>query len=287
MQFRIFHRLQAHPLTTAVSLLAAGLVVPPAFSQKLLQNPEPAIASTQSLPAERASTRGLPDAPTAASDSATTSFASAPPDPTRNFSSSAIAATAPATTPVPEATPADRHIQPGQSAPLLTARDKVRMGLRGIVSPFAITGWFTAAGYEQLSNSSPNWGTDRGAFGQRLGTGAVRASTEGLLSNSVMAPLLHEDPRYYRLGSGHNPLARFTYAITRPVITRTDSGRAFPNLALMGGNLAGSILTNAYYPAQNRGGRRTIATFSGSLGGSAFGSLVTEFLGGYFTRLTR
>jgi hypothetical protein len=160
------------------------------------------------------------------------------------------------------------------------------MGLRGVVSPFAITGWFTAAGYEQLANTSPSWGTDSGAFGQRLGTGALRATTEGLLSNSAMAPLLREDPRYYRLGSGHNSLARFTYAITRPLVTRTDSGRAFPNFALMSGNLAGSVLTNAYYPQRNRGASRTVITFAGSLGGSAFGNLVTEFLGGYFTRLT-
>lgn len=182
---------------------------------------------------------------------------------------------------LPEAPRTERHIQPGQPAPQLTPGDKAVMGLRGAFSPFAAAGWITAAGYEQLTNYAPNWGTDRGAFSQRLGTSVVRATTEGLLSNSVMAPLLHEDPRYYRLGRSHNPLTRFAYAITRPLITRTDIGQPFPNLALMGGNLAGSALTNAYYPQQNRSARQTLTTFGGSLCGSALGDTVSEFFGGF------
>jgi hypothetical protein len=161
------------------------------------------------------------------------------------------------------------------------------MGARGVISPFAVVGWFAAAGYEQGANTSPNWGTDRGAFGQRLGTGALRATTEGLLSNSFMAPMLHEDPRYYRLGPSHNVAVRAVYAITRPLLTRTDSGRLSPNLSLLSGNLEGSALTNLYYPQQNRGAKHTFATFAGSLKGSAFGDFFTEFFGGYFTRLTR
>jgi hypothetical protein len=161
------------------------------------------------------------------------------------------------------------------------------MGARGVVSPFAIVGWFAAAGYEQGTKISPNWGTDRGAFGQRLGTGALRATTEGLLSNAVMAPVLDEDPRYYRLGPSHKVAARLAYAITRPLLTRTDSGRTTVNLSLLSGNLEGSALTNLYYPQQNRGGKQTFETFAGSLGGSAFGNLFTEFFGGYFLRLTR
>jgi hypothetical protein len=153
------------------------------------------------------------------------------------------------------------------------------MGLKGVISPFSGAGWLAAAGYEQLTNGSPNWGTDRGAFGERLGSAAIRATTEGVLSNSVMASLTHEDPRYYRLGPGHNLLIRVAYAATRPLITRTDSGRTMPNFALMGGNLAGSALTNLYYPQSNRGVEQTLATFGSGLGGSAAGDCIAEFFG--------
>jgi hypothetical protein len=150
----------------------------------------------------------------------------------------------------------------------------------GSLSPFAATGWIFAAGYEQLTNTAPNWGTDRGAFGVRLGDAAIRATTEDFLSDGVMAPLFHLDPRYYRLGRRHKPLARVLYAATRPLITRTDSGRTVPNFSLMAGNLAGSALTNLYYPQQNRGVAQTFATFGSGLGGSAVGFGIAEFFGG-------
>ncbi len=180
---------------------------------------------------------------------------------------------------IPEAGIRQHDIDPGQLAPPLTAGDKVAMGLRGTFSLFAAGGWIFASGYEQLSNGAPNWGTDRGAFGQRLGSAALRGSSEDLLRGSVMMPLLHQDPRYYRLGPGHNPLARALYAATRPLISRTDGGRATPNFALFAGNLAGAALTNAYCPPANRSVHQTFATFGSGLGGAAIGDAVAEFFG--------
>lgn len=203
--------------------------------------------------------------------------------PTKDFSSSAVnpdQSNAVASTTLPEAPRTQRYPRPGQPAPVLTAGDKVQLARTGTLSPFAATGWIFAAGYEQLTNTAPNWGNDRGAFGLRLGDAAIRATTEDFLSDGVLAPLLHLDPRYYRLGHGHKALARVLYAATRPIITRTDGGRTVPNFSLMGGNLAGSALTNLYYPSQNRSVAQTFATFGSGLGGSAVGFGIAEFFGG-------
>jgi hypothetical protein len=179
--------------------------------------------------------------------------------------------------PMPQASPTQKYIAPGQSAPILTANDKVLLGLRDAFSPFAASGWFATAGYEQLLNGSPNYGTDRGAFGQRLGASAIRNACEGIFTDSVMSPLLREDPRYYRLGPAHNFFVRLIYAGTRPLITRTDRGNVSPNLALLSGTLGGSALTNLYYPQPNRGPSQTMETFGSSIGGSALGDVVSEF----------
>jgi len=179
----------------------------------------------------------------------------------------------------PEASHTTKFIEPGQDAPVLTTGDKVALGLRDAVSPFAIVGWFASAGYEQALNGSPNYGTDRGAFGQRLGAAALRDISEGIFSDSVMSVAFHEDPRYYRMGPSHNFFVRLAYAGTRPILSRTDSGHGTPNLALLTGTLAGSALASAYYPATNRGAAQTFATFGGSLGGSAIGDVVGEFFG--------
>lgn len=106
-----------------------------------------------------------------------------------------------------------------------------------------------------------------------------RDSSEGIFTDAIMASVLHEDPRYYKMGPGHNFFKRAVYAVTRPLITRTDGGRTTVNIALLSGNLAGSALTQAYYPPVNRGFSQTMQTFGGSIGGSAVGFVVSEFLG--------
>jgi hypothetical protein len=179
----------------------------------------------------------------------------------------------------PEASRTQKTIEPGQVAPTLTASDKALLGIKNAFSPVSAAGWILSAGYEHLFNSSPNYGTDRGAFGQRLGAAAIRGSSEDIFSQSVMANFFREDPRYYRMGSGHNFFVRVAYAATRPLITRTDGGRTSPNLALMAGNFGGAALTNLYYPQVNRSMEQTVETFGGSLGGTALGDAVSEFSG--------
>jgi hypothetical protein len=136
-----------------------------------------------------------------------------------------------------------------------------------------------------VTNGSPNYGTDRGAFGRRLGDAVIRDTSEDILSDSVMSPLFREDPRYYRLGPSHNFFARLVYAGTRPLITRSDSGHASLNLALLSGTLGGSALTNLYYPQANRGAVQTLETFDGSIAASALGDIVSEFYGDLMQRI--
>jgi hypothetical protein len=169
-------------------------------------------------------------------------------------------------------------VNPGEVAQPMPVRDKVLGGLASSVSLFSATGWLAAAGWEQLLNSSPNYGTDSGAFGQRLGAAAIRGVSEGVFSNSLFAPLFHEDPRYYVMGKGHPFFKRLVYAGTRAIITRTDSGHTTPNFSLLAGNAAGSALTIPYYPAQNTSFKEVAETFGGSIGGSALGFVVDEFI---------
>lgn len=171
-----------------------------------------------------------------------------------------------------------KYIEPDESAPRLTARDKVILGLKDAVSPFSLTAWVSSAAYEQVFDNSPNYGQTGEGFAKRVGASALRDFTEGTFGDSVLAPLLHEDPRYYRMGKGHPFLKRVVYAGTRGLITRTDGGHMTPNFANTGGNLAGAFLTDAYYPARNTTFSETMETFGSSVGGSAFGFTVSEFL---------
>ena len=167
-------------------------------------------------------------------------------------------------------------ILPDEIADPMTAHDKVSAGLKNSVS--SATGSLAAAGWVQLTDGSPNYGTDSGAFGQRLGAEAIRGTSNSLFSHSVFAPIFHEDPRYYVMGPGHPFLKRLVYAGTRVLIARTDSGHSTPNFALFAGNAASSALTVTYYPAKNTTFSGVAETFGGSLGGSALGFVVDEFM---------
>jgi hypothetical protein len=168
-------------------------------------------------------------------------------------------------------------IFPNERAQPLNNQQKFVMGMKESATFFSVTGWLASAGWGQLTNGSPNYGTDRGAYGMRLGVAAIRNTSENIFGDALLAPLLHEDPRYYVMGNDRNFFRRLLYAGTRVLVTRTDSGKATPNLSLLGGNLAGSALTNAYYPELNQGFKQTATTFGGSIGGSAIGFIVSEF----------
>jgi hypothetical protein len=187
--------------------------------------------------------------------------------------------------PIKPAGPFDKYIDPGQPAPRLGAGDKILLGMRDATSPVSVGAWVVIAGYEQAVNGKPHYGTNRVAFAQRFGASAARDTSEDIFGESILAPILHEDPRYYILGHGNSPVHRFTYAVTRALITRTNDGGRTVNFSQIGGNLAGAALTQAYYPPADKGVVKTIEIFGGSEAGSALGFVVSEFFSGLYEKV--
>jgi hypothetical protein len=171
-----------------------------------------------------------------------------------------------------------RYIRPDEIAQTLTPRQRLILGFHQPLSPFFLLTIVSAAGYEQAVNGSPNYGSNFPAFGQRLGAAAIRNASQSIFADSLMAPLLHEDPRYYIMGDRHNAVVRTAYAISRVLVTRKDEGGATANYALFAGYAGAAGLTNAYYPAVNVGFRPTARSFEGSLIGVGLGNIVREFL---------
>jgi hypothetical protein len=211
----------------------------------------------------------LPDAPGMSSSSSAYTFAAAPHS-TADFSFDSAPSTS-------EPVRITKYVSPGTHAPSLSAGDKILLGFRGAVYPIPALGWLGSAAFSQGLDHSPNYGTDTKAFFQRLGAAAARNSSEGIISDSIMATVLHEDPRYYKMGKGHSFVKRLGNAVEHVVLTRTDDGVQTINYSLISGNLAGSALTNAYYPPRNRSFGSTMTTFALSLSGSALGFTVAEF----------
>jgi hypothetical protein len=238
-----------------------------------------AAAATPSVFAETAQPR-LPDASAISSSSAAASLPDAPgavaPAP-YEFAPFAAFAQPTARTggnPAPKYT---KYIPADETGVTITAGDKVVIGLRDLVSPLNFIAMIASAGYEQATNGSPNYGTNSTAFGKRFGAAVVRESSQGLFTDSVFAPILHMDPRYYTQGPDHSFIHRTVYAVTRVLVSKTDSGRTTINAPLLLGYAASTGLNNAYYPQINRNFKDTASEYGGSLGGAAIGFFVSEF----------
>ena len=228
--------------------------------------PDAFLAKLSPAPPSTTASDSLPDAPsTVARDSGLVAVPQA-------------GATAPGHKYPKASSPTDVAVLPGQIVPHQTVRDKLVGAVRNSVSPYSVSGELLSAGYSHLTDGSPNYGTNSIAFAQRFGASVARGTSQKLFTYGAMASILREDPRFYQMGSGHPVLRRVTYAATRPLITRTDSGKRTPNFALLSGYLGAAALTKVYYPQPNQGFSQTLQTYGGSVGGAALGFITSEFL---------
>ena len=181
---------------------------------------------------------------------------------------------------VPQAPRYAMVIGTGAQAQPLSAGGKVAITLKDTFSVESLIGITLSAGYSDVTNGQPNYGRNAIAFGKRFGAAAARDSSEEVFSYAVFAPVLHQDPRYYREGSGHNFLHRTAYAVTRTLVTRTDSGRQTVNASLLLGYAGAGALSTVYYPQINRNFHDEAAAYGGSLAGEALYFVFSEFFAG-------
>jgi len=153
------------------------------------------------------------------------------------------------------------------------------MGLRDTVTPFSAIGWLFSAGWTHLIDGSPNYGTNSKAFAQRLGAAAALSTSRGIFTDCILGPAFHQDTRYYQLGQNHKFFNRVIYASTRPIIGKTDGGRAIPNYASLIGGAGGAALTFTYYPERNQTGGQVGTTFATGIGSAVLNNLFNEFGG--------
>ena len=73
--------------------------------------------------------------------------------------------------------------------------------------------------------------------------------TDGTYLSAWLLPsLIHEDTRYYALGTGHSIMIRSLYVISRQGVTRTYGGRQTPNIAGLGAKVLTQVVSKTYYP---------------------------------------
>ncbi len=158
----------------------------------------------------------------------------------------------------------------------LTPRQKLEIVVKDIIDPYTIGFTAFTAGIAQANNEPSGYGQGASGYGKRFGASYTDQATAGFFGGFLFPSILHEDPRYYRLGSG--PFThRFAHSLVRPVVTYKDSdGRTFNWCGLLG-SLVSSGISNAYYPEEDRGLGKTFSRFAMGIPFSVIDHLVDEF----------
>lgn len=171
-----------------------------------------------------------------------------------------------------------RTIFPGETAHHLNLREKFLYAGRQMVEPINLLPALYSGVESQYLNSDPKYGTDTDALEQRFGAAVAREDSDRLFTDAVMPALLHEDPRYYRLGESSSNVRRTVYALEQVFIARNDQGKEVPNYAGFLGRGMAVGLSMVYYPSGSRNGGAALREFGGSIEGLAAFDLLREFV---------
>lgn len=163
-----------------------------------------------------------------------------------------------------------------QDAATLSTRQKFRLALRSAVDPFAFVAAGLDAALEQSRNGFPGYGQGAQGYGKRMGAAYADAFSGSMLGGAIFPSMLHQDPRYFRKGTGSFG-SRFFYAVSTTVRAKNDSGRWAPNYSNVLGNLAAGGISNAYYPATDRGLSLTFERALTVTAEGAIGAIFVEF----------
>ena len=158
----------------------------------------------------------------------------------------------------------------------LTAKQKFLFAVRGTFDPVSMVGVAFGAGIEQATNAYAGYGQGAAGYGKRFAAKFADGRSSDFLTHAVFPSLLHQDPRYYYLGSG-SVKARLAHAVGSAFFTRTDNGLTAPNYSYFLGDFGSAALSNLYYPRANRGAGLVFTNAAVGLAGRIGGNILREF----------
>src|SRR5690348_16012183 len=139
-------------------------------------------------------------------------------------------------------------LQGREKVPPLSSKDKFKVVALGTFDYFEYPWWGVLAAINQAENNEAGYGQGWAGYGKRYVSTAGDSLVENFLVGAVFPSVLHQDPRFYQSG-GRGFFKRSGYAITRLVVTRSDTGKSQFNYSeVFGSAIAAGISTNTYHP---------------------------------------
>ncbi len=145
--------------------------------------------------------------------------------------------------------------------PPLTTRGKFDLAMHDSVdySSFALVGLLSAE--SMVLKSYPEFHRGVAGYSRYYWRAFADQASGTFFTEAIVPAITHEDPRYYTLGHG-GFRRRTMYALSRVVVTKTDSGGSEFNFSEIVGNGLEAGLSNLYYPARERSLHNTVTNWA-------------------------
>src|SRR5262249_4482801 len=131
------------------------------------------------------------------------------------------------------------------------------------------------AGIGQASNSRPSYGQGMAGYGRYYGASFGDITIGNVMTTGVYPSLLHQDPRYYRRGTG-TLWSRVRYAVSQTFITHGDDKRREFNYSEFLGNSTAVAISTSYNP-DNRTAGDAATQLGIQVGLDCAGNVLKEF----------
>lgn len=160
----------------------------------------------------------------------------------------------------------------------LTPKQKFKEWARGTYDPLGLSaGAFEAATIEHSSSDGfCGYGKGWGGYGECFGSLELDGTDSSFIGDFLLPVVLHQDPRYFRLGEGSFG-KRVWYSISRVFVTHSDSGQTVFYSSALSGTVIAAGLSNFYYPQKDRGFGLTLSRIGIDLANTALYNAAAEF----------
>lgn len=160
----------------------------------------------------------------------------------------------------------------------LTTKEKFQEWAQGAYDPlgFGVSGFEAATLEHSSTDGFCGYGPGWAGYGKCFGSLELDANVSSFIGDFAFTSLLHQDPRYFRLGQGSFG-RRVWYAVSRVFVTYNDSGRTVFYSSALSGTAIAAGLSNLYYPQQDRGVGHTMSRVALDLGNTALYNAAAEF----------
>jgi hypothetical protein len=171
-----------------------------------------------------------------------------------------------------------RSVSAGAKVPSETIKDKFMTATQDNFDYTSLLYAGMIAGFQFGTKATPEFHQGAAGYARYYWHAAADQAVENYFVEFIVPVTTHEDSRYFAMGqAGGSRWKRAGYALSRVVVTRTDSGKSTFNVSEIGGAAAAVGVSQFYYPSAERTAGNAVQNWGLDIGYDALAFIFHEF----------